>query len=240
MLSLWSNTLYLRTPEPRNATTTKRLTDSTTELPCRHSCASYYTTTKPYQNNHQRTFILYLLHQHLRQPQPTIALIPDLPPPSSNNETVNHKWWLRWTHHIIILDQWYPPSLLNHVLLPSIANAKIAKMKTTTLSTTAISNTTEILKMSISLSFSVRMDFVCRREAMLQPCIRPYLFQLYPFIFSLSLFVLITIIKPSFVITCFSYSHVNDFTCLWFHMLSVITCYPISHVYYYLLCMMYL
>src|SRR6266550_2185967 len=58
---------------------------------------------------------------------------------------------------------------------------------------------------------------------------------LYPCCYDLTNFV-----EPSFVITCFSYSHVNIFTCLQFHMLSVITCYLISHVYYYLLCMMYL
>ncbi len=65
---------------------------------------------------------------------------------------------------------------------------------------------------------------------------------------SLSLFVplypcyygLTNIVEPSFIIICFSYSHVNDFTCLQFHMLSIITCYSISHVYYYLLCTMYL
>src|SRR6266550_5454751 len=104
-------------------------------------------------------------------------------------------------HHIIVLDP-YQLSPSHNVLLLSIANAKITKMKTTTLSTIVILNTTGILKMSISLSFLVKMDFVCRREAMLQPCIRPYLFQLYP-----------NSLEPSFIIICFSYSHVYDFTC---------------------------
>src|SRR6266576_1248573 len=152
-------------------------------------------------------------------------------------------------HHIIVLDQ-YQPSPSHNVLLLSVTNAKIAKMKTTTLSTIVILNTTRILKMSISLSFPVKMDFVCRREAMLQLCIHPYLFWLYPNSLELSLplfislcpcyYDLMNFVKPSFVIICFSYSHVNNFTCLQFHMLSVITCYPISHVYYYLLCTMYL
>src|SRR6266550_683282 len=98
-------------------------------------------------------------------------------------------------HHIIVLDQ-YQPSPSHNVLLLSVTNAKIAKMKTTTLSTIVILNTTRILKMSISLSFPVKMDFVCRREAMLQLCIHTYLFgytqtpsnSLY---FSLSLFILV-------------------------------------------------
>ncbi len=142
----------------------------------------------------------------------------------------------------------YQPSPSHNVPLPSIANARITKMKMTILSMIAISNTTEILKMSISLSFSVRMDFVCRREAMLQPCIHPYHFRLYPNSLELSLplfiflclcyYDLTNFVEPLFIIICFLYSHVNDFTCLQFHMLSIITCYSISHVYYYLLCMM--
>ena len=37
---------------------------------------------------------------------------------------------------------------------------------------------------------------------LLQPCICPYLFRLY-----------LNSLEPLFIITCFSYSHVNDFTC---------------------------
>src|SRR6266550_7129483 len=114
-------------------------------------------------------------------------------------------------HHIIVLDP-YQLSPSHNVLLLSIANAKITKTKTTTLSTIVILNTTGILKMSISLSFLVKMDFVCRREAMLQPCICPYLssYTRIPFL----LFIFVIIIEPLFIIICFSYSHVNDFTCL--------------------------
>src|SRR6266576_3810319 len=120
-------------------------------------------------------------------------------------------------HHIIVLDR-YPPFPSHNVPLPFAANAKIIKTKTITLSTIAISNITRILKMSISLSFPEKMDFVCRREAMLQPCIRPYLFGYT---------------RTPLNLHSLSYaSHI--------HMLTVITCYLISHVYYYLLCTMYL
>ena len=163
---------------------------------------------------------LYPLCRHLHwqhQPQPAIVLVLDWLPPSSNDETANHEWWLRQTHHITALDQYPPPPSYN-VPLPSVANVKIAKTKMTILSMIVISNTTRILKMSISLSFLVKMDFVCRREAMLQPCIRPYLFGYT---------------RTPLNLHSLSYaSHI--------HMLTVITCYLISHVYYYLLCTMYL
>ncbi len=143
MLSLWSNALYFRTSKPRITMTTKYVTHTTTELPCRHSCAPYYTirshtrtTTNArssftycvniYGNHDPLSYLYQTCHPHHRMTKPS----------TMNDDCVE----------CTTLSSWTPPSPSHNVPLPSVTNAKIVKMKTTTLSMIAISNTTGILK----------------------------------------------------------------------------------------------
>ncbi len=246
MLSLWANALHLRTPELGSIMTMKCLTNSTTELPCRYSHTSYYsiqshtwTTTNTWSSftycidiysNHNPLSYSYsyqTCHPHRRTTKS----------PTTNDDCIEHTTLSSWTSTHL------PPRTMCHC--HPLPMPKSSRQRRQLCLWQWFRTQLEYLRWVFHYHFQWKWILYVGERLCYNHVYAPIFFgytRTPSNLRSLSHASHIHMLMISHVydFTCFSYSHVNDFTCLWFHMLSVITCYSIPHVYYYLLCTMYL